>query len=82
MNQTTDSEADVMAARSWLKNSDYEVLEGWVSLSTAYSTAMDGGKAITETSFQTLNKKAQILAQSITNKLAAITSNEPEKAEA
>ena len=82
MNQTTDSEADVMAARSWLKNTDYEVLEGWVSLSTGYSTAMDGGKAITETSFQTLNKKAQVLAQSITNKLAAITSNEPEKAEA
>lgn len=82
MNQTTDSESDVLAAREWLKNSDYEVLDGWVALSTGYSTAMDTGKAITETSFRTLNKKAQVLAQSITDKLAAITSNEPEKAEA
>jgi hypothetical protein len=44
---------------------------------------MDIGKAISETSFKTLNKKAEILAQSIINKLAELT-NKPdsEKVEA
>ncbi len=73
MNQTTDSDADVRAARRYLENSDYEVLSGWVALSTGYSTAMDAGKAITETSFLTLNKKAELLAQSIINKLGSLT---------
>lgn len=80
MNQTTDSDADVTAARTWLENSDYEVLEGWIPLSTGYSTAMDTGKAITETSFKTLNSKAEKLAQAIIDKLAALAnSNEQEK---
>ena len=76
MNQTTDSDADVRAARRFLENSDYEVLDGWIVLSTGYSTAMDAGKAITETSFQTLNQKAEILAQSIINKLANLANSE------
>jgi chromosome partitioning protein len=83
MNQTTDSDSDVKTAREFLENSDYQVLDGWVTLSTGYSTAMDIGKAISETSFKTLNKKAEILAQSIINKLAELT-NKPdsEKVEA
>jgi chromosome partitioning protein len=79
MNQTTDSEADVRAARRYLENSDYEVLEGWIALSTGYSTAMDMGKAITETSYRSLNEKAEILAQSITNKLATLTNSKTEE---
>jgi len=81
MNQTTDSDTDVMAARRYLEGSDYQVLDGWVRLSTSYSTAMDGGKAITETTFKTLNEKAELLAQSIINKLASLTkTDEQEKA--
>ncbi len=82
MNQTTDSEADVLAARRFLENSDYDVLDGWIALSTGYSTAMDAGKSITETSFRTLNEKAEILAQAITNKLVALTARNEERAEA
>ncbi|MEC4678057.1 MAG: ParA family protein [Nitrospirota bacterium] len=81
MNQTTDSVADVNAARRWLENSDYNVLEGWIPLSTGYSTAMDAGKAITETSYKPLNKKAEKLAQAIIDKLAAL-SNTKEKGKA
>ena len=79
MNQTTDSEADVRAARQWLEASDYEVLAGWIPLSTGYSTAMDGGKSCTETPYKTLNEKAEKLAQAITDKLAALSAEQPEE---
>ncbi len=76
MNQTTDSEADIKAAREWLENSDYEVLEGWIPLQTGYSTAMDEGKTVAETRYDTLNAKAEKLAQAIINKLAEVTEQE------
>ena len=48
-------------------------LEGFVPVSTAYGIAHDAGKVITETSHRTLNRKAERLAQSIIDRLAAIT---------
>jgi hypothetical protein len=48
------------------------VLDGEVSVSTAYGSASDVGKAITETSFRTLNDRAAKLAQSVIDKMAEL----------
>ena len=56
----------------YLAEAGYLVLDGEVSVSTAYGSASDMGKAITETSFRTLNDRAAILAQSVIDKMAEL----------
>ena len=65
MFKTTGSERENLAARQYLTEAGYMVLEGEVTMSTAYGTASDTGKAITETSFRSLNERASKLAQSV-----------------
>ena len=65
MFKTTGSERENSAARQYLKQAGYLVLDGEVPVSTGYGSASDMGKAITETSFKTLNGKAATLAQSV-----------------
>jgi len=48
-------------------------LDGFLPVSTAYGIAHDAGKVVTETSHRTLNEKAERLAQSIINRLGALT---------
>ena len=70
--KTTGSERENAAARQYLAEAGYLVLDGEVSVSTAYGSASDMGKAITETSFRTLNDRAAILAQSVIDKMAEL----------
>ena len=65
MFKTTGSDRENAAARQYLEQAGYKVLDGEVSVSTAYGSASDSGKAITETSFKTLNERASKLAQSV-----------------
>lgn len=73
--KTTNSEAELSAARAYLEQTDYVALEGFVPVSTAYGIAHDAGKVITETPHRSLNEKAERLAQSIIDRLAAITAS-------
>lgn len=70
--KTTNSEAELSAARAYLEQTDYVTLDGFVPVSTAYGIAHDAGKVITETPHRTLNEKAERLAQSIINRLGAL----------
>jgi len=70
--KTTGSERENAAARQYLSEAGYSILDGEVSVSTAYGSASDMGKAITETSFRTLNDRAAKLAQSIIDKMAEL----------
>jgi len=72
--KTTNSEAELNAARAYLEQTDHVTLDGFVPVSTAYGIAHDAGKVITETPHRTLNEKAERLAQSIINRLGAIAS--------
>ena len=47
------------------------MLDGEIPFRSAFKTAMDQGKAITETSFPTLRKKADAMAQNIIDAVAA-----------
>lgn len=68
----TTSDAEAAAALDYLSKTDYTVLPSYLPVSTAYGKAHDIGKAVSETSFKTLNAKAESLAQSIINRLAAV----------
>ena len=71
--KTTNSEAELNAARAYLEQTDYTTLQGFLPVSTAYGIAHDAGKTVTETPHRSLNEKAERLAQSIINRLAALT---------
>jgi len=70
MVKTTASERETAAARSYLSEAGYAVLDGEVPVSTAYGAASDAGRAITETSFRSLNTRASALAQSVIDRMA------------
>ncbi len=71
--KTTNSEIEIHAARTYLDQTDYLTLDGFIPVSTAYGTAHDAGRAITETTHKSLNKKAERLAQAIIDRLVKIT---------
>ena len=71
--KTTRSAAEVSAARSYLEQTDYAVLDGDLPISTSYGIAHDAGKAVTETTYPTLNEKAERLAQAMVDRLVALT---------
>ena len=73
--KTTNSAAELAAARAYLDQTEYLTLDGFLPVSTAYGIAHDGGKVVTETPHRTLNHKAEALAQSIINRLVALTSS-------
>ena len=71
--KTTRSAPEIDAARTYLKQTDYTLLKGFLPVSTAYGIAHDAGKAVSETSYRSLNKKAERLAQAIVDLLVAVT---------
>jgi chromosome partitioning protein len=72
MFKTTGSERENAAAREYITQAGYSVLQGEVAVSTGYGSASDIGKAITETSFRTLNERAARLAQSMIDRIAEV----------
>ncbi|GIT93344.1 para1 [Jannaschia pagri] len=74
--KTTGSDRETEAAKAYLAEAGYCVLEGAVPVSTAYGSASDGGKALTETSFRSLNKKASVLAQSVIDRIVELSERE------
>lgn len=71
--KTTRSTAEFLAAKTYLEQTDYSLLDGHLPVSTAYGIAHDVGKAATETPFRSLNDKAERLAQAMVNHLVAQT---------
>ena len=71
--KTTNSDAELAAARAYLAQTDYTTLEGYLPVSTAYGIAHDAGKVVTETPHRSLNEKAERLAQAIIDRLATLT---------
>ena len=68
---TSDSVREIAGAREYLGQTPYAILDGEIPFRAAFKTAMDQGKAITETSFPTLRKRADAMAQNIIDAVAA-----------
>jgi chromosome partitioning protein len=71
--KVSDSAREVKAARAYLDEARYTVLDGEVPFRTGFAIALDQGRAITETSFRTLTRRADRLAQSIIDAAARAT---------
>ena len=69
---TSDSDREISGAREYLAQTPYRVLDGEIPFRASYKAAMDRGKAITEVSFSTLQKRADAMAQSIVDAVAEV----------
>ena len=69
-----DDEEEEAAARAYLKEAGYEVLEGSVPESLTYRVAHNRGRSLTETNEQAFNERADALIEALLTKVAAITS--------
>lgn len=65
------TEAEEVAARGYLEEAGYSVLDGYIPSRTSYRDAQNHGRAITETRFAALNGKADQLIQSLINRVYA-----------
>lgn len=70
--RVTGSARERAAARAYLEEAGYTVLEGDIAASTAYGSASDAGRTVTETSFKSLNRRAVMLAQAIVDRLVRL----------
>lgn len=68
-----NSQAEITEARQYLHDAGYAALEGELPEQVGYRRASDEGRAATETRYPSLNRRAEILAQSIVNTIAALT---------
>ncbi len=69
-----DSAREIAEARDYLQAAGYAVLSGELPEKTAYHQASDQGRAVTETRYATLNKRAEALAQSIVDRITQMGS--------
>lgn len=68
-----DSNKELESAKNYIERAGYEILEGNIQVKTGYASALDIGKCLTETSFSSLNSKADLVIQSIMNKVQSLT---------
>ena len=63
------TDAEETAARQYLSQAGFEVLDGYIPSKTSYREAQNMGRSITETRYPALNSKADALIQSLINKV-------------
>ena len=69
-----NDEEEEAAARAYLEEAGYEVLEGSIPESLAYRVAHNRGRSLIETNEQAFNERADALIEALLTKVAAITS--------
>lgn len=77
LNKATSSEIAVQDARAAIEGSGFSVAKADLRWQTGYSMAQDQGRAISETSFPTLNDRAELLAADLVRRLNQITGRKP-----
>ena len=73
------SQPEIDEARQYLREAGYTVFTGELPEKAAYRRASDEGRAATETYFASLNRRAEVLAQSVVNTLASLTAPRPQR---
>ncbi len=73
------SQTEIDEARQYLQEAGYAVLKGELPEKAAYRRASDEGRAATETHFTSLNRRAEVLAQSVVNRLSSLTTLQPQR---
>lgn len=65
---TKNGEKEAMNTRASIEEWGFSVAQGWIAMQTAYSQAMDSGKAFTETKYKELNKATDNIIQQIADR--------------
>lgn len=71
-----DSTAELEEASAYIAKSGYLLLKGTLPERTGYRRAGDAGRSATETTFETLNKRAGELMQSIADRVKSLETGE------
>lgn len=74
-----ESDSEVKEAKDYIATAGYFLLAGAVPEKIAYRRASDLGRAATETSYKSLNQKADELAQAIVDRVNLLTSKSKKK---
>jgi chromosome partitioning protein len=64
-----DSESEIQEAVGYIRATEYPLLSGFIPERTAYRRASDMGRALTETHYRSLNQKADLLMQSLVDRV-------------
>jgi chromosome partitioning protein len=70
-----DSKAEILDARQYIEKAGFRVLDGEVPERTGYRRASDSGRAVTETRHPELNKRADVVVQSIADTIKSATNS-------
>lgn len=65
LNKVTDSPAAVAEARRFIESAGFRIAAGTIPMKTAYVNAHNTGRCLAETEYDTLNERAQVVAQEI-----------------
>ena len=73
LNQTSDSLIATVEARKYIMGSGYTVASAEITMKVGYQLAQNSGRAISETTFPSLNERADQLAQEIVQRVTKLT---------
>ena len=65
MQGTKNGEKEAMNTQNCIRNWAFNVAKGWIPMQTAYSQAMDKGRALTETKYKELNNTTDKIIKQI-----------------
>lgn len=74
-----DSVAEIDDARAYLETAGYEILPGALPEKVAYRRASDQGRALTETRYESLNHRAEKLAQAMVDRISQLSADRQPK---
>ena len=69
-----NSNVELEEAKEYIASTGYHVLDGILLEKTAIRRAQDEGRAASETSFKSVNKKSDVLIQAVVDRIEAINS--------
>jgi chromosome partitioning protein len=72
-----ESTTEIEEARDYLKEAGYDILPGAIPEMTGYRRATDQGRALTETRYETLNHRAEEVAQGMVDRISTLAADTP-----
>lgn len=69
------SDIEIEEARTYLRDAGYQILPGAIPEKTAYRRATDQGRALTQTHYETLNHRAEEIAQGIVDMISQLSAD-------
>lgn len=67
------SDMETEGAKDWVRQAGYRVIDGSIPEKTAYRIAMDSGRTLTETSYKSLNSRADEVVEAIVGQFDNVT---------